>query len=73
MTNPVLEEIYDIRRQILAEHGEDLKEYLHAELERARAAGHPIAKIKQRTIRSTGAAKHAVAGTQSQPSPPGDR
>jgi len=71
--NPILEELYDIRRQIQAEHRDDLDEYLRAELERAKAAGHPIAKIKQRTIRSTGATKPAVAGAQSRPSPPGDR
>ena len=57
MTNPILREIYDIRRQILAEHKDDLTDYLHAELERAKADGHPIAKIQQRTIRCTGAAK----------------
>lgn len=50
MANPILSELYDVRRQILAEHKDDLQDYLHAELERARADGHPIAKIKQRTI-----------------------
>lgn len=73
MANPILSEIYDIRRQILAEHKDDLKDYLHAELERARAEGHPIAEIKQRTIRCTRAAKSAVAAVESQMSPPGDR
>ena len=56
MPNPILDELYDIRRQILAEHKDDLQDYLHAELERAKADGHPIAKIKQRTIASTEAA-----------------
>ena len=64
MTNPILNEIYDIRRQILAEHGDDLAEYLHAELERAKAAGHPIANIKQRAIR------RKAATTPGQPLPP---
>ncbi len=73
MANPILSEIYDIRRQILAEHKDDLEDYLHAELERAKAEGHPIAKIKQRTIRSAGAAKSDVAAAESQTSPPGDR
>ena len=73
MTNPILSEIYDIRRQILAEHKDDLKGFLHAELERARAEGHPIARIKQRTIRSTGAAKAGAPTMESQTSPPGDR
>ena len=58
MTNPILSEIYDIRRQILAEHKDDLGDYLHAELERAKADGHPIARIKQRSIRCTVSAGH---------------
>ena len=57
MTNPILEELYDIRRQILAEHKDDLSDYLRAELAQTKASGHPIAKIKQRTIRSNPAAK----------------
>ena len=65
MTNPILREIYDIRRQILAEHKDDLEDYLHAELERAKADGHPIAKIKQRTIRRTEAAKPGVPSMES--------
>lgn len=73
MANPILSEIYDIRRQILAEHKDDLEDYLHAELDRAKADGHPIAKIKQRTIRCTGAAKSDVGTVESQSSPPGDR
>ena len=28
MTNPILKELHDIRKQILAEHGDDLGEYL---------------------------------------------
>jgi len=73
MTNPILEEIYDIRRQILAEHKHDLEDYLHAELERAIADGHPIAKIKQRTIRCTGAAKSGKSPVENLSSPPADR
>jgi len=57
MTNPILKELYDIRREILAEHEDDLQEYLHAEFVRAKAAGHPVAKIKQRTIRRIKATK----------------
>ena len=52
MTNPRLEELYDIRRDILAEHKDNLADYLRAELAQTKAAGHPIAKIKQRTVRS---------------------
>lgn len=50
MTNPILKELHDIRKQILAEHGDDLGEYLRAALENTKASGHPVAKIKQRTM-----------------------
>ena len=56
-TNPILEELYQIRSEILAEHGDDLNSYLQAEFEKLKAEGHPIAKLKQRTIRCSGAAK----------------
>lgn len=48
--NPILEELYAVRRQIMIEHGEDLPAYLHSEFERLKALGHPVANIKQRTI-----------------------
>jgi hypothetical protein len=73
MTNPILEELYGIRRQILAEHKDDLSDYLRAGLAQTRASGHPIAKIKQRTIRCTGTAKLADSQVENQSSPPGDR
>lgn len=53
MTNPILNELYEVRRAILAEHEDDLAGYLRAELERLKASGHLIAKIKQRKIRNT--------------------
>lgn len=49
MTNPILKEIHDIRKQILTEHGDDPGVYLRSELEKTKASGHPVAKIKQRT------------------------
>ena len=73
MTNPILKELHETRKQILAEHGDDLGAYFRAEFERTKASGHPIAKIKQRTIRCTGAAKSGEGGAQNQPSPPRDR
>ncbi|NIL98313.1 MAG: hypothetical protein GTO53_10595 [Planctomycetales bacterium] len=73
MTNTILEELYNIRREILAEHGDDLAEYLRAGLAKTKAAGHPVAKITQRTIRCTGAAKSGVLAVDNQSSPPGDR
>ena len=73
MTNPILKEIYDIRRDILAEHKDDLGAYLRSELARAKAEGHPVAQIKQRTIRCTGAAKSGGCEMGNQSSPPRDR
>ncbi len=71
--NPILGELYGIRSQILKEHGDDLRGYLHGQFERLRAEGHPIAQIKQRTIRCTGAAKSGELPTENLPSPPGER
>ena len=71
--NLILSELYDIRSQILAEHGDDLRGYLHSEFEKLRKKGHPIAQIKQRTIRCTGAAKSGDLAVDNQSSPPGDR
>ena len=68
--NPILSELYDIRARILADHGDDLRHFLRTELERLKAQGHPIARIKQRTIRRTGAAKSAVSAMESHSSPP---
>ncbi len=71
--NPILSELYDIRSRILADHGKDLRGYLHSELERLKSEGHPIAQIKQRTIRCTGAAKSGELPTENLSSPPDDR
>ena len=73
MTNPILKELQETRKQILAEHGDDLGAYFRTEFEKTKASGHPIAKIKQRTIRCTGAAKSGGSAVENQPSPPRDR
>ena len=73
MTNPILKELHDIRDEILAEHKDDLADYLRAGLAKTKASGHPIAKVKQRTIRCTGAAKSGELAMESQSSPPDDR
>ena len=73
MTNPILKELHDIRDEILAEHKDDLADYLRAGLAQTKASGHPIAKVKQRTIRCTGAAKSGELAVESQSPPPGDR
>ena len=71
--NPILEEIYKARDEILAEHDGDLRAYIRSANERALASGHPIATLKQRTIRRTGAAKSGIAAVDRQSSAPGDR
>ena len=71
--NPILDELYEIRCQILANHPDDLRDYLRSELERLKSEGHPIAQIKQRTIRCTPAAESGGVPMDNQPSLPGDR
>ena len=72
-TNHILEELYQIRSEILTEHGDDLNSYLQAEFEKLKADGHPIAKIKQRTIRCSGAAKSGHSPVENLSSPPAER
>jgi len=73
MTNPILEELYETRRQILAEHKDDLGAYLHEELKKAKASGHPVANIKQRRMRRTGVAGLGNVAPVDQPSQPADQ
>ena len=72
-SNPILNELYEIRSKILADHGDDLHAYLRAEFNRLKKEGHPIAKITQRTIRCTEAAKSVETEVENQSSPLGDR
>jgi hypothetical protein len=72
-TNPILEELYAARAQIMAEYGNDLGAYLRDAAERTKASGHPIAKIKQRTIRCSGAAKSGELPVENLSSPPAER
>ncbi len=58
--NPILSELYEIRSRILAEHPAGLREFLNEELRRLKAAGHPVARVKQRTIRSVGTAQRPL-------------
>lgn len=71
--NPILQELYAARAQIMAKYGNDLGAYLRDAAERTKASGHPIAQIKQRTIRCTGVAKSSVSEVESHSSPPRDR
>jgi hypothetical protein len=61
MTNPILKELYEIRDEILAEHENDLAEYLRNKLAESKSSGHPIAKVEQRRIRATGVAESGEA------------
>jgi len=72
-TNPVLEELYAARAQIMAKYGNDLAAYLRDAAERTRESGHPIARIKQRTIRCSGAEKSGELQVENQSSPSGDQ
>jgi hypothetical protein len=67
--NPILEEIYDVREQILAEYGGDATLYLQDAQRRLVASGRPIADIKQRTIRRAGAAKSSESAIENPWSP----
>jgi len=70
-TNSILEELYAARAQIMALHGNDLGAYLRDAAERTRTSSHPVAKIKQRTMRSTGATVDAGSESGSLSPPPG--
>lgn len=71
--NPILEELYAARAQIMARYGNDLGAYLRDAAERTKTSGHPIAKIKQRTIRCSGAAKSVDTPVENLSSPPAER
>jgi len=73
MSNPILKELHDIRSQILAEHGDDLAGYLAADFAKTKASGHPVANIKQRSIRCNGAAKSGVSEVENLSPSPADR
>jgi hypothetical protein len=51
--NPILQELYAARAQIMAKYGNDLGAYLRDATERTKASGHPIAQIKQRSIKAS--------------------
>ncbi len=54
--NPILEEIYAARDQLLADHKGDVHAYVQDARQRALASGRPIATPKQRSRHRTGAA-----------------
>lgn len=68
--NPILSELYEIRSKIFSDHRDDLNVFLHSEFERLKSAGHPIAQIRQRTLRRTDATKANTSATRAESSPP---
>ena len=70
--NPILEELYAVRSQIQAEHGDQLSAFLHGEFERLKAGGHPVAQTRQWTIRCPEAARSGSSEVVSGSSPRGD-
>jgi hypothetical protein len=71
--NPILDELYEVREDILAEYDGDISAYLRDSETRLTASGRPIAKIKQRTIRCIGPDKSRELAVENLSSPPGDR
>ena len=50
-SNPILDEIYATRQQLLAEHNGDLHAYVEAARKRAIESGRTIIQPKQRTYK----------------------
>lgn len=71
--NPIIAELHDARRKILADYRGDTAAYLRDAQARLEASGRPIAQLRQRRIRATGAAKSPDAAPEKKPSPPGER
>lgn len=71
--NAILEELHAARRQLLADYNGNTAAYLRDAQARLEASGRPIAHRKQRTIRSTGAAKSGELALENQSWPPGNR
>ena len=72
-TNPILEELYAARAELLARYGNDLGAYLRDAAERTRKSGHPIAQIQQRSILCTRVSKPGDFAAERHLSPPCDR
>ena len=71
--NRILDDLHAARQEILAECEGDTASYLRDAEKRLRESGRPIAKVKQRTIRCTEAAKSAAPKMKNPSSPLGDR
>lgn len=63
--NEILDELHDARRKILADCNGDTAAYLRDAQARLEASGRPIARRKQRTMRSIEAAVDANSDSES--------
>jgi hypothetical protein len=64
-TNPILEEIYAARDQLLAECHGDVHAYIEEARKRALASGRPIATPKQRTKPPCGPTNESIGADNS--------
>ena len=71
--NPILDDLHAARQQLLEECGGDTAEYLRQAALRLRESGRPIAKVKQRAIQCTEAAKPDDSAIDNQSSRLDDR
>ena len=62
--NSILQELYAVRAEIMAEYGNDLGAYLRDAAQRNRDSDHPVAQIKQRTVRCTGVANSSISAME---------
>ena len=72
MTDPILDELHETRRRLLAEAGGTLEGLAASLQERQRGSGRQIRETR-RTIRCTGAAKLGELPIKTPSSPPRDR
>lgn len=66
-SNPILDEIYDTREKLLAEHGGDLHAYVEAARKRALESGRAIYQPKKRTNHCTKVADQPLPDRGSTP------
>ena len=65
--NPILEELYAIRKKLLADAGGDVRKYLEGVRERERQSGRLVQPQPQRTNGCTGAADDVISDGEVSP------
>lgn len=61
--NAIIEELHEIRRELLAQYNGDTAAYLRDAQARLEISGHPIDHRKQRAIRRSGSTRSSVPNT----------